>query len=398
MTSDTNTKALPSSSQGHGSRRRPRAALVTWAVLVAFLSALSLAATAGEGSESSRREAYRQAVLRVKADYRVPGVVVGVWAPGRKPWTLAEGLADVASGRPMRLDDRFPIRSVTKSFTVTLVLQLARDGALSLEDPVSRYVEGIPNGERITLANLAAMESGVKNYTETREFLNALLADPLKQWRPREIVDLTIPYSPVFEPAAEYDYSNTNTILLGMVVEAVTHRPIAEIYRKGILNPLGLKKTSYPDSAEIPEPHATPYLVDRATGNLEVCPTVNLSCFGAAGGMVTTLGNLHRYGRALGDGRLVGQAMQTMRLEHARPATSGPEYDRYGMGIGALKGWWGHTGEGLGYQAAVFYDPATRTVIAVLLNSSQPTNVATEVFKALADVVHPPEAQAGGGP
>ena len=73
----------------------------------------------------------------------------------------------------------------------------------------------------------------------------------------------------------------------------------------------------------------------------------------------------------------------------AVPVTNGPEYDRYGLGIGELKGWWGHTGEGFGFQAATFYDPVTRSVIAVALNSTQPENVATQIFKALADVVRP---------
>lgn len=363
-------------------------------LLAACLVALGLGLAAGERtegarSESARREAYRQAVLAVKADYKIPGVVAGVWVPGMKAWTLAEGYADVASGRPISLADHFPIRSVTKSFTVTLILKLARAEALSLDDPIGKFVPGIPNGDRITLANLAGMESGVKNYTETAEFLTALQADPAKQWAPREIVDLTLPYSPVFEPGAEYDYSNTNTILLGMVVEEVTQRPIAEQYRKGIFKPLGLRQTSYPNGMTLPAPCATPYLVDRATGRVDECPMVNLSCFGSAGGMVTTLGNLHRYGRALGDGRLVGKSLQATRLAHSRAVTSGPEYDRYGLGIGELKGWWGHTGEGIGFQAATFYDPRTGAVIAVLLNSSQSTNVATEVFKALAGVFYP---------
>ncbi len=338
----------------------------------------------------ARREAYRQAVVRVKTAYHIPGVVAGVWVPGKRPWKIAEGFGDVESRTLIGLDDRFPIRSVTKSYTVTLILQLVRSKAISLNDPISAYVPDIPNGNEITLANLAGMESGVKNYSDTQEFLSALLADPARAWTPQEIVDLAIPYSPVFPPAAQYNYSNTNTTLLGMVVEKVTGQTLAERYQQKIYKPLGLKRTSYPNTMDFPVPHPTPYIVDQATGALEACPAVNLSAFGAGGGMVTTLGDLRRWGKALGTGELIGSKLQKERLAHSRVATSGPEYDRYGLGIGELKGWWGHTGEGLGYQAAIFHDPKTGSVIAVILNSSQGTNVATEVFKALADAVHPP--------
>lgn len=343
-------------------------------------------------SSSARDDAYREAVLRVMEEFHLPGVVAGVWIPGKRPWKIAQGFGDVGSGRPISLDDHFPIRSATKSFTVTLILKLVRSKAISLDDPIGKYVPGIPNGCEITLAHLAAMESGVKSYSDVPEFFPELEKDFGRTWTPRELVDLALPYSPVFVPGAEYNYSNTNCILLGMVVEKVTQKPIAEMYRKWIFKPLGLRETSYPNNTDIPSSHPTPYIVDPGTGEPTECPVVNLSAFGASGGIVSTLEDLRRWGKAVGNGQLIGSRLQKTRLEHSRPATSGPEYDRYGLGIGELKGWWGHTGEGLGYQAATFYDPKTRAVISVLINSSQGVNVATEVFKALADVVHPPGA------
>ena len=340
-------------------------------------------------SGSARGDAYREALLRVMEEFHIPGVIAGVWIPGKKPWKIAQGLGDVESGAPIGINDYFPIRSVTKSFTVTLILQLVRSKAISLDDPIGKYVSGIPNGNEITLADLAAMESGVKSYSDVGAFLSALTEDFSRSWTPEELVALALPESPVFAPGAEYDYSNTNCILLGMVVEKVTQEPIAETYRKRIFKPLGLRGTSYPNNTNIPTPHPTPYVVDSDTGELTELAVVNLSAFGASGGIVSTLEDLRRWGKALGNGTLIGSRLQKTRLQHSRPATSGPEYDRYGLGIGELKGWWGHTGEGLGYQAATFYDPKTHGVISVLVNSSQGVNVATEVFKALADVVHP---------
>lgn len=337
----------------------------------------------------ARAFALNQALQQVMAEFHVPGAVAGVLTPGMRPWLTAQGSADVASGRPMTLRDNIQVRSVTKSFTVTLVLELARAHRLSLSDPIGKYVPGIPNGDRITLAELAGMRSGVQNYTLVPAFGKTFGADPGRQWTDAELVDLAIPESPVFEPGARYDYSNTNTVLLGMVVERVTGRPLDQAFRAMILRPLGLSHTAYVRSFATARPSPTPYEVDTATGELEVLPQANLSSLGASGAVVMTLPDLLRWGRALGTGRLIGPRLLQLREGAAVPATNGPEYDRYGLGIGELNGWWGHTGQGFGFQAATFYDPVTRSVIAVGLNSSQPENVATQIFKALANVVRP---------
>jgi D-alanyl-D-alanine carboxypeptidase len=373
-----------------------------WGLALTLLAAATICAgasdaerAAGPEASSSRGDAYLRAVLETKSRLHLPGVVAGVWIPGRQPWKIAAGLGDIARGTPIRTTDFFPIRSVTKSYTVTLVLQLARARAISLDDPIGKYVPDLGELSAVTLTQLAAMESGIKSYSDTDDFLDQLVAHPERHWSPQDLVNLSLPFGLLWTPASRYDYSNTNTVLLGMVVEEVTHRPLAEIYREWLSTPLQMNHTSYPDSMDIPEPHPTPYFVDRATGHTDECFDVNLSAFGASGGMVTTIEDFHKWGRALGDGRFVGRRLHKLRMEHSRTATSGPEYERYGLGMGEIKGWWGHTGEGLGYQACTFYDPRTRGVICVLLNSSQVgVNAAVEVFKSLADVVHPPASAA----
>jgi len=342
-----------------------------------------------EAGAGTRALALDQALQQVMNEFHTPGAVVGVMTPGMRPWLTARGLSDVDSGRPMTLRDQFQIRSVTKSYTVTLILELARARRLSLSDPIEMYVPGIPNGDRITLAELAGMRSGLENYTRVPAFGEAFIANPGRQWTNRELVDLAIPKSPLFEPGERYDYSNTNTVLLGMVVEQVTRRPLDQALRNMLLRPLGLSRTSYPRSFAVGRPAPTPYEVDRETGQLEALPQVNLSSLGPSGAIVTTLPDLLHWGKALGTGQLIGPRLLQLRKDLSVPRTNGPEYDRYGLGIGELKGWWGHTGEGFGFQAATFYDPVTRSVIAVALNSTQPENVATQIFKALANVVRP---------
>lgn len=340
----------------------------------------------------SQTDRYRAAVKRVLEQYHAPGAVAGVWVPGSKPWKMAFGLADVATGRPLTLDDHFSIRSITKSFTVTVILQLAHDGMLSLDDHIDRYVPGIPNGSKITLMQLAAMESGVKNYTEVEAFLDALRADLGRPFTDPEIVAYAVSESPVFDPGVQYNYSNTNTILLGMVIEKVTQTPLAEVFRTRIFDPLHLTQTSYPSTIALPDPHPLPYTIDRQTGTVELAPYLNPTGLSAAGAMVSTLDDLATWGDALVTGKLVAPDLQALRFSHSRPATDGPLYDTYGLGMGSIKGWWGHTGTALGFQAATLHHPASGVTIAVLVNSSPESsvsrddNIAQDVFQALAEV------------
>jgi len=344
---------------------------------------------------------YHAAVMRVMQQFNVPGAVAGVWRPGDIPWREAFGVADIASGRAMTLADHFPIGSITKSFTVTVVFQLARDGVLSMDDPIGKYVPGIPDGDRITLTHLAAMESGVKSYTAVTAFVEKFAQDLARPWTNAEIVSYAVPESPVFDPGLEYNYSNTNTVLLGMAVETATLTPLGRVMQTRIFDPLGLANTAYPLVIAPPDPHPSPYLVSLTTREQIPVDLVNPTALGPSGAMTSTLDDLALWAEALGTGRLLTRAQQSFRLSHARVATDGPTYDNYGVGIGEIHGWWGHTGSGLGFQAAAFHDPRTRTIIATIVNASplddtphspddedrRELNIAEEIFIELEKVV-----------
>ena len=326
--------------------------------------------------------ALSEALTSTAKDYHLPGAIAGVWVPDAPAWVEAIG--------PIAEDDRFPIRSVTKSFTVTLLLMLVEEGEVSLDEPISDYVEGVPNGEEITLRDLTAMTSGLVDYSQTKPFQEKFADDFQRQWTPRQLLDFAFDEKPLYEPGEGYNYSNTNTVLIGQVVEQVSGVSLEELYDTRIWAPLAMGSTTYPDNAHIPTPHAPPYLIDPSSGASEPAPVVNLSALGASGGMVSTLQDLRAWAEALGAGTLVGPTMQLDRQEAAQEVSEGPEYDRYGLGIGEIDGWWGHTGEGIGYNAAVFRQAGTGAIIVVLVNSSQEENAATRIFQALAAEVGTP--------
>lgn len=294
-----------------------------------------------------------------------PGAIVGVRTP-EGTWTQTYGVADPTTGAPMTTDMHVRIGSVTKTFTGTLILQLAQQKRLSLSDPISKYVAGIPNGDRITIAMLANMTSGIAGYY-TRPFLEKYFGDPSTIFTPQQLVAYGVAASPIFSPGAKFDYSNTNTVLLGEVIEKVTGEPVAQVLQRRILTPLGLSNTSFPDtSPAIPAPYPQGYTLQGSEDPQHPIDATGWSpSFGwTAGGMISTLADMLTYDRALGSGQgLLSSATQTKRLD------SFPRPAGYGLAIGCIDGWVGHTGELPGFNSSVYYDTASDTSVVVLVNS-----------------------------
>lgn len=351
------------------------------------------AAVALAAAANARQAAYVQAVQDIFAAYHPPGILAAVRVDGQPQWTQAFGQADVASATPMSLASSFPIRSITKSFTVTLLLQLVQSGVLGLDDKVGRYVQGVPNGSLIGLADLAGNQSGLVDYSMQQGFVDVFVADTLHVWTPQELVAFSFAETPTFLPGAQYQYSNTNTVLLGIVIETVTGQALAELLAARIFDPLGLSGTSYPSSPSLPAPTPTPYSVVIATGELDQQPLISPSSLAGSGAMASTLADLLTWGDALGRGTLLNAGLQQQRKSRSRAVTNGPEYDNYGLGIGQIGNWWGHTGSGVGYQIATMNLATSRNAtISVLVNATpvggrRDLNLAQETFEKLAALV-----------
>ena len=175
----------------------------------------------------------------------MPGAAVGVWIPGEGAWTTAAGLADIDNDVPASTDMTWPLRSVTKSYTVTLILQLVDEQAIRLDDTIDTYVDGVTNGDKITLRQLADMSSGNADYTND-DFLAEFGKDPSKIFTLDELNGFMLGKPEQFAPGAKKVYTNANTNLLGAVVEKVTGQPYAEVLEQRILEPLGQQDTQLP--------------------------------------------------------------------------------------------------------------------------------------------------------
>lgn len=295
-----------------------------------------------------------------------PGAIVGVRTQVGT-WTSAYGKADPATGAPMEIGMHTRVGSITKAFTGTVLVQLAEAGKLSLDDSIERYVPGVPNGSRISLRQLANMTSGVASYTQNTKFTDVYFADPQTIFKPDTLLAIGLEASPIFPPGTQFNYSNTNTVLLGLVIEKVTGKPIAEVLKSMVFDPLKLSNTFWPgESTSMPARYAHGFtLQGTATPDRPIDATHWNPAWGwTAGALISNMDDLLAFGRALGTGQgLLGSTAQVGRLA-SFPMPSG-----YGIAMGCTDGWIGHTGELPGYNTTVFYDTRTDTTVVVQTNS-----------------------------
>lgn len=176
----------------------------------------------------------------------VPGAVVILRTP-EGDFTTTYGTTSHRGSTPTGVDQHLRIGSNTKTFVGTVILQQVQEGLLKLDDPVSKYRPDVPNGGHITIEQLLDMRSGLYNCTTTEELNRTLDEQPQKAWTQRELLAIAFAHDPYSTPGSEFHYSNTNTVLLGLIAEAREGgKPLAAIMQDRLFVPLGLTHTSLP--------------------------------------------------------------------------------------------------------------------------------------------------------
>jgi len=198
------------------------------------------------------------------------GVTMAVITPEQGIWLGASGVSDSRTGTPMAPENLLLIGSITKTFVSALILQLAEEGKLTLEDSIEQWFPGlVPNGENITIHQLLNHTSGIFDFLSHEDYYMLVGSDLNKIWDPKEIVALATSKEPYFEPGAGFMYSNTNYILLGMIVESATGSTLANELRSRLLEPLKLEHTYLAGYEDVPggTPHG--YWDFTGDGNLD---------------------------------------------------------------------------------------------------------------------------------
>ncbi len=289
---------------------------------LAALCVLGLAASPAVGDATPRAKLQRAVDAVVAAG--APGAVALVRDGGRTIRVVG-GHGSLARRTPMRASDRFRVGSSTKSFVATVVLQLAGERKLALEDSVERWLPGlVPNGGQITVRQLLNHTSGLADYApdEDETFIRRVLAKRRKAWQPRELVALGTARGPLFAPGARWSYSNTGWILLGLIVEAASGNALETELRERVFEPLRLRATSFDTRPRIAGRHAHGYSRLGARRRFDIS-VLNQSWAWAAGAIVSTAGDLARFYRTLLAGRLLRpDLLAEMKTTVATPARS----------------------------------------------------------------------------
>jgi D-alanyl-D-alanine carboxypeptidase len=329
-----------------------------------------------------------------------PGMLVGVWTEGQGSFIATPGVADVATGRQMAFRDQARVGSVTKTFTGTVILQLAEEGLIGLDDPLKKYVPKVTRGREITIRMLLNHTSGLVSLPPG--VANAAEATPHRNWRLNQIIFRGARQRHLSPPGAEWNYSNLNYVLLGAIAEQVTGEPMRRLYRERVIEPLGLDRTTFRPTGKLPAGAVHGYFLESPAGGFIDTFDWNFSWAYSAGAMVSTLRDLHRYGPALVTGEgLLSRRMQHQRLTFVDTGGSlGPGQELlYGLGIWELPlgttepvPYYGHDGIVFGYDAIVVHSPQAQTTIAMVGNTAVeldafPNNALRPTLIDLADVL-----------
>jgi D-alanyl-D-alanine carboxypeptidase len=371
-------------------RIRPLVVAMMATLMVASSACSSTVPSTPVGSATSGVEASAPLATQLDAaigqamtDASIPGAIVGIWGPAGG-YVRAFGVADKATHAPMQTDLYSRIGSVTKTFTVTAVLQLVDQGKLKLDDSIAKYVPGVPSGDRITLRELAQMQSGLVTFDDVEEFANSYTIDPHQSFTPAQLLGYVLDKPLQFPPATQYQYSNT--VLLGLVVEKQSGQSLPDYIREHILTPLKMTHTSFPTTAAFPHPHPQGYT--NLQGVERTATDWNPSWAWGAGNMISTLEDMRIWARALATGALLTLETQRQRLDTAVPMN--PQASAfYGLGLFNAGGWIGHSGSIFGYQTVALYLPQTQTALVFFINTDMPHQASTTLASAITNVISP---------
>ncbi|WP_326948706.1 beta-lactamase family protein [Amycolatopsis sp. NBC_01307] len=328
----------------------------------------------------------RPKLTEAMARLKLPGAIVEVDVPGKGTWLEALGSGTADGATPITIDDHLKIGSVSKTITAEVILQLADEGKLGLDDPVAKYLPQIPGGDRITLRQLLDMTAGLFNFTED-DYLNRTLDQrPPQVWTVDAVLATALAHPPYFAPGTGFHYSNTNYEVLGLVAQKVGNAPLGTLMHDLVFTKLGMTSTTLPavDDGTIPQPHPHGYMygtniqgtdaynalvagnlaeaqIKAADGTKPNDVTDDPVTGPASGAVISTARDMTIWAKALGTGQLLKPATRTARANFGTT--------HYGLGLQQQAGGLiGHNGAVPGFQTFVGYQPSTGATVVVLTN------------------------------
>ncbi|MGF1471057.1 MAG: serine hydrolase domain-containing protein [Rubrobacteraceae bacterium] len=321
-----------------------------------------------------------------------PPGVIAVVQRGQHRETHSFGVADLQDERSLEIDDRMRLASTSKAFSGAVVLSLVSEGVLSLDDTIGKNLPGLPDAwSEVTLRQLLNHTSGLPDFSQSQDFLEALMEDPTQAPPPAELLGFVEDEPLNFEPGSQYEYSNSDNVTAGLMVEAVTGKTYEQQLQERVFRPIGLTETSLPNGTSLKEPFIHGYGDPSDQPREDLSEAFAAGWAWASGGMVSTPADLNNFVRHYVGGELFDtptRSQQFRVFEGANSEPPGPGRNSAGLGIfryetecGTV---WGHTGNTLGYTQFMAASPDGSRSVTVSVNAQiSPREGAPGVFRAL---------------
>lgn len=326
-------------------------------------------------NKESVPDANQQLIVRMKAvtdsiiqNTNVPGIVALVADHKRGiDWLYTAGYSDIPNKRPMDDSYTFRIGSNTKTMTVTILLQLVDEGKIALEDKLSQYFPAYPKSDSITIAMLCDMTSGIADFVGNPQFFPMLDNNPAKVWLPQELAELGVSQNFIFPPGRGWNYSSTNTIILGQVIELVTDNTLEVEMNTRIIQPLNLTNTGFLTSGlTFPGPHGRGYYGGTFIENQDMTEHYDVSWGWAAGSAYSTPRDLQKYVETMVEGGFLSDSLQQKRLNELQVSDNIGDF--YGLGLAKRGSFFGHIGGIHGFASFMFHSKEKNCTVIIYFN------------------------------
>jgi D-alanyl-D-alanine carboxypeptidase len=322
-----------------------------------------------------------QNILQTMTDNGVVGVQMSVMNENGM-WLGASGKADIYNDVNMLPCNKTRVGSTVKMFTATIILKLQEEGKLDIQQPIADYLNNehiskIPNADKATIFQLLQHSSGIYNYIQNLQFQTASLNDLLKSWSADELLQYADGKAAYFEPGADVSYSNTNYILLGLLIEQIEGKPLYQVFNEKIISPLNLQNTMFAGENPVPDGIVRGYI--DVYSNLEVIESTYYSgwdYFTADGGLISNVYDMNVFFRALMSGAIINTASLDQMISWQAPKSFELSILEIAYGLGIFKmetergACYFHSGDAIGYYANMMYFPEDGTTIVYAVNSN----------------------------
>ena len=290
----------------------------------------------------------------------VPGAIVSLQSTNNS-FNITYGYSDLKHKTRVNVNDRWRIGSNTKMYVGIVLLQLYEEGLLDLNDKVSKHLVGLPEFYKdLTIEQVGTMRSGVPDYYKTSTFQKIYQEDLKRNWLTAELYAIAAMETPKFKPGTKSEYSNSNSIILGLIIERLTGNTLEYEIEKRIFNPVNLKETKFQTNTSLRQPHMNGY---EYVKKLKDVTHINISWAWAAGAISSTLKDSIKFIKYVSN-----QKHQPWHLLDTSPYFNTPIY--YGFHLLKIENFIGHSGNVPGYDSFILYEPETETSLVIVVNNS----------------------------